>query len=423
MTGILDRYRLGEAIGAGSFATVYRARDERLDAEVVVKVLAENHSLNPEVRERFIAEGRTLRRVAGPHVVAVHDIGESERHQPVLVLEYADRGSLAARVAALQSQGWTARPEDVLSVARPLAIALDSVHRRHLVHRDLSPGNILLISDGSGAHPAAAGDLPTAAGTPLRPGPGPAVVRAGERLLVADLGLCKDLALNSGLTVSGGTSGFRPPEQEGPGLVDARADIWAATALLAWLTVGAELPEAFERFLRQGMQPNPRRRPADISAWIAGLEAALAPAPPPASETGPDSGTEAGPDPAREGAGRRRPGLRAALAGGLALVVLLAGVVLGLVLGGDDRPASAADGARIAIEGPDRVRVGQSVTFTARAEGVNGWAWTLPTGTHLADEEQATLTATSAGTTEVVLRARLPGGPELEARHAVTVVD
>lgn len=90
----LDNFRLEGVIGVGSFATAYRAVDERLNSTVVVKVLAENHSLNPEIRERFIAEGRSLRRVQGPHVIAIHDIGESERQQPYLVLEHADRGSL-----------------------------------------------------------------------------------------------------------------------------------------------------------------------------------------------------------------------------------------------------------------------------------------------------------------------------------------
>src|SRR5699024_12096212 len=55
------------------------------------------------------------------------------------------------------------------------------------------------------------------------------LVGADERLLLSDLGMCKDLAINSGLTVSGGTAGFRPPEQSQPGMVDTRADIWAAS--------------------------------------------------------------------------------------------------------------------------------------------------------------------------------------------------
>lgn len=77
----VGRYTVGDVLGFGSFATVYRGVDDRLDADIVLKILAENHSLNPEIRERFIAEGRALRRVHSPYVVAVHDIGESERRR------------------------------------------------------------------------------------------------------------------------------------------------------------------------------------------------------------------------------------------------------------------------------------------------------------------------------------------------------
>ncbi|MGO2537965.1 MAG: protein kinase domain-containing protein, partial [Brachybacterium tyrofermentans] len=148
MAELLGHYRLHEVLGVGSFATVHRAHDERLDASVAVKVLAENHSLNPEIRERFIAEGRTLRRVGGPHLVTVHDIGQTSRQQPYLVLEIADRGTLRQRVENLRAEGWRATREDALALARPLAAAVGAVHRARLVHRDLSPGNLLLTSTG-----------------------------------------------------------------------------------------------------------------------------------------------------------------------------------------------------------------------------------------------------------------------------------
>ena len=145
--GSVGRYRLQEVIGVGSFATVHRAVDERLDATVVVKILAENHSLNPEVRERFIAEGRALRKVRSSHVVTAHDLGESDRQQPYLVLEYADRGTLAQRVDGLRGAGWTATTEDVAAVVDHLGAALRAVHAAHLVHRDLSPANVLVATD------------------------------------------------------------------------------------------------------------------------------------------------------------------------------------------------------------------------------------------------------------------------------------
>ncbi|MDN6758315.1 MAG: serine/threonine protein kinase, partial [Yaniella sp.] len=254
---IAGRYQLGEVLGVGSFATVYRATDDLLEDTVVVKMLAENHSLNPEIRERFIAEGRSLRRVASEHVVTVHDIGEAERQQPFLVLELADRGTLAGRVRTLRAQGWRPSAIDMLSMARPLAQALEAIHAAQLVHRDLSPGNLLLATES-----AADGD-----------GPGAQLVAADERLLLSDLGMCKDLAINSGLTVSGGTAGFRPPEQSQPGMVDTRADIWAASALVSWIAEGTNLPNDFHHVLQRGMETDPDRRHQTIVEWLAEIEA------------------------------------------------------------------------------------------------------------------------------------------------------
>src|SRR5690625_581635 len=201
----LGRYRLEEVIGVGSFATVHRAIDEQLHDVVVVKVLAENHSLNPEIRERFITEGRGLRRVVSPHVVAIHDIGESERQQPYLVLEHADRGTLADRITTLRAQGWVPSAADVLTTARSLAAAVEAVHQANLVHRDLSPGNVLLSSlpHRRGSSPDQDGQIDGDSW----------VIAADERLMVADLGMSKDLAVNSGLTVAGGTTGFRRSEE------------------------------------------------------------------------------------------------------------------------------------------------------------------------------------------------------------------
>ena len=446
MTALGERYRLGGVIGAGSFATVHRARDERLDADVAVKVLAENHSLNPEIRERFIAEGRSLRRVGGRHLVSVHDIDQNDHQQPYLVLELADRGSLRRRVEELRAGGWRASGADVLAVARPLAAAVAAVHRAQLVHRDLSPGNLLLTSTS--------GEAARAVGIESSPS---AVVRADERLLVADLGMCKDLARSSGLTVAAGTDGFRPPEQSRPGTVDIRADIWAMSALLRWLIDDAEMPQALQDVLTRGLSEDPDARQAEATEWIAEVEESLAPPPPaqPAGGTAPEAvGGPAGAadgSPGADGDSEARssgadgttthttasqathaptgsgakaptssPRRRALL---VALPVLALGVGLGAgsLLGLDASAPSAAGDFSLAIAGPDEIRVGEQAVFTAEVQGVDSWVWTLPTGEHLVDEQQATLTASGPGRAELVLRARTTEGQELEARRVVRV--
>lgn len=409
MTERLGHYLLGDVIGVGSFATVYRATDERLDDEVVVKVLAENHSLNPEIRERFIGEGRSLRRVEGSHVVTIYDIGESDRQQPYLVLEHADRGTVRERVAALRRSGWRASREDILAFARPLAAAVDGVHRAQLVHRDLSPGNMLLSTKPSELIGDEASNLHSW------------VVRSDERLLIADLGMCKDLAMNSGLTVSGGTAGFRPPEQDSPGVVDTRADIYAISAVLNWLAQDADLPGGAHKVIRRGLSAKPQRRQPNASAWLGELEDALAPPePPPGTEPTPEISQEAS-LPTRGGLLRRRSVVVLTLCAFVA-GALLGGFVLGQWLSaGQNQPVAQAQGISIGIQGPEEVTVGESAVFTAEVPGLDSWVWTLPSGRNLADEPDVTLTPTAPGTAEIVLRARLPDGQDLEARHTVRV--
>ncbi|GAB3811188.1 serine/threonine-protein kinase [Tessaracoccus terricola] len=406
MSQHLGRYRLEEAIGVGSFATVHRAVDEHLDDVVAVKVLAENHSMSPEIRERFIAEGRALRRVGGEHCAEVHDIGESERLQPYLVMELADRGSLGARVAALRQQGWRATADDLLVFARELAAGVDDVHRARLVHRDLSPGNLLLASRGSG-------------GLDAEDRPPSCLVAPDERLLLADLGMCKDLALNSGLTVAGGTSGFRPPEQDAPGVVDIRADIWAMSALLQWLADDADLPRPAARalagVLRRGMARRPKDRPADANRWLHEVEGALAPA----DEAAPS------PDPAASHSVSTSPP-RARVGRWLAVVTAVVALACGLWAGwqlGDSTPPASVGGASIAIIGPDEVVVGESAVFTVDLDGVDTWVWTLPTGRYVVDEQEVAVRATSAGSGRVVLAARSPEGADLLVTHTFRVVE
>ena len=393
----LGRYEVEGRLGAGSFATVHRAHDPRLEDEVAVKVLAENHTLNPDMLERFIGEGRALRRARSPHIAAVHDIDELPQNQPYLVLELADRGTLEDRVEELRAQGWRADREDVLAVARSLAAALGALHRAQLVHRDLSPRNLLLTSRPSSGAVRGGGRL----------------IAADERLLLADLGMCKDLARSSGLTVAAGTSGFRPPEQERHGRIDARADIWAASALLRWLSRDSSLPAAFTRALARGQADNPRRRPADVDTWLASLEEALADPPQPTTDTESDAQSSAPPRPAR-----RR--LRLALALALVVVGLAAGLGLGERVW-HDPPVTAADGASLAITGPDQLAVGEQATFTASTEGVENWVWELPDGQFVTDEATVSMTATSAVAAEIVLRSRTAEGTELETHHPLRV--
>ena len=102
-------------IGSGGFATVWLAYDEQLDSPVAIKVLADNWTEDHQIRQRFLEEGRYLRKVESPHVVSVYDAGELDDGRPYLVMSYADQGTLADRLerrgadAARRRWRWSAR--------------------------------------------------------------------------------------------------------------------------------------------------------------------------------------------------------------------------------------------------------------------------------------------------------------------------
>jgi len=198
----LGRYRLDHVLGSGAFATVWKAYDPELDTVVAVKILAENWSVNADVRERFLTEARLLRRIESSRVVRVHDVGVAD-DRPYFVMDYIADGTLADLIGQLE-------PPDALRMAAQAAYAVQVLHAAGIVHRDIKPTNLLMNHTG--------GD---------------------SRVLVADLGSAKMLADASGLTVTTGTPAYMAPEQaDQSGGFDARADVYALGVVTYELVCG-----------------------------------------------------------------------------------------------------------------------------------------------------------------------------------------
>ena len=134
-------YRIERLLGTGSFATVWLGYDPSLDARVAIKVLADNWSHDLRVRERFRDEGRLLWRLDHERVVRVHALGDLPDGRPYLVMAWADGGSLRDRLAAGPMTVGSA-----LRLLREIAAGVAVLHREGIVHRDLSPGNVLFRS-------------------------------------------------------------------------------------------------------------------------------------------------------------------------------------------------------------------------------------------------------------------------------------
>ncbi|MFZ2014284.1 MAG: serine/threonine-protein kinase [Nocardioides sp.] len=214
MPARLGRYAVRRRIGSGGFATVWLAYDEQLDSPVAVKVLAENWTEDSHVRQRFLEEGRFLRKVESPHVVTVYDAGLLDDDRPYLVMSYADQGTLADR---LESEGFTV--PQAMEVIRQVGDGLHALHQRGVLHRDMKPANVLFRTVD-----------PENAGTAVR-------------AMVGDLGLGKEFDVSSRLTMIAGTPSYVAPEQAQGEHLDARADQFSLGAL-AFLMLSGRAPYA-----------------------------------------------------------------------------------------------------------------------------------------------------------------------------------
>ena len=140
---IAGRYRLVDQVGQGAMGVVWRAHDERLDRMVAVKHLGHNLVAEKVTGSRAMREARLTARLRHPHAITVHDVVEQDG-KPYLVMEYLPSSSLADLLA---EQGELA-PGQVAAVGRQLASALAAAHAEGIVHRDVTPGNVLITPAG-----------------------------------------------------------------------------------------------------------------------------------------------------------------------------------------------------------------------------------------------------------------------------------
>ena len=138
----LGHYRIIEKVGAGGMGVVYRARDERLDRDVAIKVLPAGALADDEARARFRKEAIALSRLNHPNVATIHDFS-SEGDVDFLAMEFIPGVTLAEMLPP----GGLPEPE-VIRLGRQAAEALEAAHEQGLIHRDLKPGNIMVTPKG-----------------------------------------------------------------------------------------------------------------------------------------------------------------------------------------------------------------------------------------------------------------------------------
>jgi serine/threonine protein kinase len=145
---VVGRYRLLRRIGSGAMGVVWKGHDERLDRPVAVKKLLLHPDLVPrktaDAVARCLREGRIAARLHHPNAIAVFDVVD-EGDVPCLVMEYLPSRSLATVMA----EEGALPPVEAAAVGAQVAAALAAAHTAGIVHRDITPGNVLISEDGS----------------------------------------------------------------------------------------------------------------------------------------------------------------------------------------------------------------------------------------------------------------------------------
>lgn len=256
-------YELLDLIGSGGMGRVYKARHQRMDRVVAVKLLPRSFAIDPAAKGRFAAEVRAAARLAHPHVVAAFDAGEQDGIS-YLVMEYVE----GLNLRDLVERDGPLSVVTAVEYARQVALGLGFGHRMGVVHRDVKPSNLLLAADGT----VKVADLGLAQfkGSPAETVPAPVV----------------------------GTADYVAPEQAG-GVADHRADIYALGGTLFYLLTGrppftGSIPEVIQahrnapapslREVRPDVPPtldalfqkliakNPADRPQSMDAVIVALD-------------------------------------------------------------------------------------------------------------------------------------------------------
>jgi serine/threonine protein kinase len=212
-------FEILSVLGRGGMGVVYKARQERLNRLVALKMILVGSHADEEARLRFLAEAEVIAKLQHPNIVQVHEFGTHDGN-PYFCLEFVPGGSLDKFLDATPQA-----PKESAQLVATLADAMQAAHTQGIIHRDLKPANVLLQIDNCRSMSEKGKNVQSSIDT---------LQSAIPR--VTDFGLAKQTDAGSGITASGaimGTPSYMAPEQaEGKKSVGPAADIYALGAIL-----------------------------------------------------------------------------------------------------------------------------------------------------------------------------------------------
>ena len=352
-TILFGEYEIVDVLGVGGMGEVYRAHHRRLDEHRAIKVMHAELSQRKGASEFFYREAKALLAVRHPAVVHCHDLLSDDAGRVYLIMELIEGIPLSKKLA----EG-PLSPDDVAVLGARVAHGLAAAHRKGVIHRDLSPDNIVLPNG-----------------------------RVHEAKII-DFGIAKLLEQGEGTIVDGfkGKLSYASPEQLGffGGKIDGRSDLYSLGLVLAAASLGrpmgmgttvmeavdarrsfSRLPDGVPIGLRSAIQPLLALDPNDRPQYVDRLFVV-----PGAFDSSTDSGLGPSQGPARDGRDLRRGKVEKSRTG---LVVALASVAALLVAGGaylllqpTEEPDAAATGAPVSI--PSAVEI-ESPADASKSEG------------------------------------------------------
>ena len=199
----IDRYQVLERVGQGGMGVVYRARDPVLDRDVAIKSLLVDFGVDRDARARFRQEARAAARLQHPNIVTIYEFGEQD-DSPYLIMEFLGGDDLEG----LMRRDPPLSLEHRLDIIAQLCDGLAFAHDQGVVHRDIKPGNVRVLEDGS--------------------------------VKLLDFGLATVQRADAAAGTCAGSAAYASPEQLSSERVDGRADLFSVGVLAYELLTGRQ---------------------------------------------------------------------------------------------------------------------------------------------------------------------------------------